>query len=244
LAREFNEYAARLMADHPGRFGSFAMLPLPDIDGSLRETEYALDVLKADGVGILTSIDGKWLGDRGFAPVMDELNRRRAVVYTHPTTPPPCLNLIDAVPHHLIEFATDTTRTMASLLLTGTAARCADIKFIFSHAGGTMPFIAERMIWWANVKPELKAKMPNGPLYELKRFYYDTAFSANPYSLSCLLTLVPSSQILFGSDFPFRTCIEHVAGLAAYGFQPDDLLAIERENAVRLIPRLSRDKSS
>ena len=240
LAREFNEYASKLMVDHPGRFGNFAMLPLPDVDGSLREIEYAFDVLKADGVGILTSIDGKWLGDPAFAPVMDELNCRKAVVYTHPTTPPCCLDLIKDVPHHLIEFATDTTRTMASLMLTGTAARCGDIKFIFSHAGGTMPFLTERMIWWANIKPELKAQMPNGPLHELKKFYYDTAFSANPYSMSCLLTLVPPSQILFGSDFPFRTCCEHVAGLTAYGFKPQDLLSIERDNALRLLPRLSQ----
>jgi predicted TIM-barrel fold metal-dependent hydrolase len=239
LARACNEFTAKLMADYPGRIGMFAALPLPDVDGSLREIEYALDVLKADGVGLLTSADDKWLGDRAFAPVMEELNRRKAVVYTHPTTPPACRNLIEEVPYHLIEFATDTTRTIASLLLTGTASRCRDIKFIFSHAGGTMPYLTERLIWWAGARPDLKEKMPQGPLHELKKFYYDTAFSANPYALSSLTTLVSPSQILFGSDFPFRYGHENVAGLSAFGFGKDDLLAIEHGNAARLLPRLA-----
>ena len=235
LARECNEFAAKLVSDYPCRFGIFAALPLPDIDGSLREIEYAFDILKADGVGLMTSIDRKWLGDASFAPVMDELNRRKAVVYTHPTAPVCCKGLIAEVPDHLIEFASDTTRTMASLLLTGAAVRCADVKFIFSHAGGTMPYLTERMTWWHKVRADLKAVLPNGPLHELRKFYYDTAFSANPYALSCLTELVSVSQILFGSDFPFRTCSENVEGLAAYGFSSEDLIAIERDNSRKLL---------
>ncbi len=237
MARECNDYAAKLVADYPGRFGMFAALPLPDVEGSLREIEYAFDVLKADGVGLMTSIDQKWLGDKRFAPVMDELNRRKAIVYTHPLAPACCRGLIEEVPDHLLEFAADTTRTMASLLLTGTAVRCGDIKFIFSHAGGTMPFITERMTWWAKVRGDLVKVMPNGPLHELKKFYYDTAFAANPYALSSLTTLVSASQILFGSDYPFRTCTENVEGLAAYGFDADDLRKIERDNALGLLER-------
>jgi 6-methylsalicylate decarboxylase len=239
LARECNDFAARLKADHHGRFGIFAALPLPDVDGSLREIEYAFDVLKADGIGLLTSIDSKWLGDKAFAPVMDELNQRKAVVYTHPTVCPACRNLIAEVPDHLIEFATDTTRTIASLLLTGTAARCPDIRFIFSHAGGTMPYLVERMTWWADVRPDLVAQMPKGPLHELQRFFYDTAFSANRYALSSLLRLVTVSHVLYGTDFPFRTPAENVAGLIAYGFGPADLQAIGRDNALRLLPHLA-----
>jgi predicted TIM-barrel fold metal-dependent hydrolase len=234
LARECNDFAAKIARDYPGRFGIFAALPLPDIDGSLREIEYAFDVLKADGVGLMTSIDGRWLGDKAFAPVMDELNRRKAIVYTHPTAPACCHNLIAEVPDHLIEFATDTTRTMASLLLTGTAVRCADIKFIFSHAGGTMPYLTERLTWWEKVRADVKAAMPQGALHEFRKFYYDTAFSANPYALSCLTRLVSASQILFGSDFPFRTCSENVEGLAAKGISAEDLRANERDNARRL----------
>jgi predicted TIM-barrel fold metal-dependent hydrolase len=240
LARECNEYAARLAADFPGRFGVFAALPLPDVEGSLAEIAYAFDVLEADGVGLMTSVGNKWLGDRAFAPVMDELNRRKAVVYVHPTVAHCCRDLIDEVPDHLIEFATDKTRTIASLMLTGTAYRCADIRFIFAHAGGTMPFITERMTWWAGVRTELRAQMPQGPLHELRRFFYDTAFAANPYALSSLLQLVSVSQVLYGTDFPFRGCLENIEGLNAYGFGPDDLRAIERENALRILPRLRR----
>lgn len=188
----------------------------------------------------MTSVDRKWLGDKSFEPVMDQLNRRKAIVYTHPTTPICCRNLIEEVPDHLIEFATDTTRTMASLLLTGTAVRCSDIKFIFSHAGGTMPYLTERMTWWSKVRADLKVVLPKGPLHELKKFYYDTAFSANPYALSCLTQLVSVSQILFGSDFPFRTCSENVDGLVAYGFSSEELRAIGRDNAFRLIEESKR----
>jgi predicted TIM-barrel fold metal-dependent hydrolase len=239
LARECNEFAARLASDHRGRFGMFAALPLPDIDGSLREIEYAFDVLRADGIGLLTNIASKWLGDKAFAPVLDELNRRKAVVYTHPAVCSACRNLIPEVPDHLLEFATDTTRTIMSLLLTGTAARCSDIRFIFSHAGGTMPYLVERITWWAGVQPGLAAQMPHGPLHELQRFFYDTAFSANRYALSALLQLVSVPQVLYGTDFPFRTCRENIEGLVAYGFAPPDLQAIGRDNALRLMPHLA-----
>ena len=150
-------------------------------------------------------------------------------MYVHPTCPHCCRNLMADVPDHLIEFATDTTRTIASLMLTGTAHRCSDIRFIFAHAGGTMPFITERMTWWAGVKKDLVAQMPNGPLHELRRFFYDTGFSANAYALSSLLQLVSVSQVMYGTDFPFRGCVENVEGLKAYGFDASDLRAIERD---------------
>jgi predicted TIM-barrel fold metal-dependent hydrolase len=239
LARESNDYAARLVRDFPGRFGMFAVLPLPDIDASLREIEYAFDVLHADGVGLLTSYGTKWLGDKAFASIMDELNRRKAVVYTHPTVCPCCKGLISEVPDHLIEFATDTTRTIASLMLTGTAARCQDIRFIFSHAGGTMPYLTERMTWWAGVNKEAASQMPGGPLQQLKQFYYDTAFSANAYALSSLLQLVPATHVLYGTDFPFRLGEENLRGLVDYGFAAENLRLITRDNALALLPQLA-----
>jgi predicted TIM-barrel fold metal-dependent hydrolase len=238
LARECNEYTAKLVRDSASRFGMFAVVPMPDVDGTLLEISYALDVLKADGIGFITSFGDKWLGDPAFAPVMDELHRRKAVVYTHPTAANCCRNLIPDVPDAVIEFGTDTTRTIASLLFSGTAARCPDIRFIFSHAGGTLPFLTERFTRLPLANKSLEAKVPNGALHELKRFYYDIAQAAHPMALASLLKLVPVSQVLFGTDYPFRTSADHVKGLAEYGFSASDLRAIDRDNALRLLPRL------
>jgi len=238
LARECNEYAARLAVDFPGRFGVFAALPLPDVEGSLREIAYALDVLKADGACLFTSYGDKWLGDPAFAPVMAELDRRHAVAFTHPTANACCQNLVPDVPPPIIEYGTDTTRTIASLVFSGTSARCPGIQFIFSHAGGTMPFLTERFTRLPLANTSLQARVPRGVLYELQRFHYDVAQAAHPMALASLLRLVPVSQVLFGTDFPFRTSLDHVKGLADFGISAGDLQAIERGNAVRLLPRL------
>jgi len=171
--------------------------------------------------------------------VMDELNRRKAVVYTHPTTANGCANLIPDVPESIIEWGTDTTRTIASLVFSGTAARCPDMKVIFSHGGGTMPFLAERFLRLPLLNKGLAARVPNGVAHELTRFYYDTAQAAHPMALASLTKLIPVSQIVFGTDFPYRTAADHVRGLAAYGFSAKDLAAIDRGNALRLLPRLS-----
>ena len=237
IARESNEWTVRLGQDNSGRFGSFAMLPMQDTDGALRELEYALDVLKADGIGLLTSYGDKWLGHPSFAPVMDELNRRKAILYTHPTAANCCRNLQADVPPTVIEFGTDTTRTITDIVFSGTAARCPDLRFIFSHAGGTLPFLTERLVKMPVLDPKLASRVPKGVLYELKRFYYDTAWSAHPMALASLTRLVDVSQILFGSDYPYRTGEDHVVGLREFGFSPADLRAIERGNALRLLPR-------
>jgi len=201
LARKCNDYAATLMRDHPGRFGMFASLPLPDLEGSLQEIGYAFDTLKADGVGLMTSFGDKWLGDPAFDPVMEELNRRKAVVYTHPTLADCCNRILPVVHRAVVEFQTDTSRAIGSVVFTGTAARYPDIKFIWSHGGGTVPFLTMRFVGWANARKDLGARLPNGPVAELKKFYYDTAQAAHPYALSSLLRLVSASQIVFGTDF-------------------------------------------
>jgi predicted TIM-barrel fold metal-dependent hydrolase len=238
VARESNEWVAKLISDNAGRFGSFAMVPLPDVDGTLREIEYALDTLKADGICLLTSYGDRWLGHPSFAPVMDELNRRGAVVYTHPTTADCCRNLVADVPPTVIEFGTDTSRTITDIVFSGTAARCPDAQFIFSHAGGTLPFLTERLVRMPVQNAALRARVPNGVLNELKRFYYDTAWSAHAMAMGSLTRLVSVSQILFGSDYPYRTGEDHVKGLQDYGFSEADLRAIGGENALRLLPRL------
>jgi 6-methylsalicylate decarboxylase len=237
IARESNEWTAKLARDNPGRFGSFAMLPMHDTDSALRELEYALDVLKADGIGLLTSYGDKWLGHASFAPVMNEINRRKAILYTHPTAADCCRNLQPEVPPTVVEFGTDTTRTIVDIVFSGTAARCPDINFIFSHAGGTLPFLTERLLKMPVLDPKLAARVPNGVLHELQRFYYDTAWSAHPGALASLTRLVSVSQILLGSDYPYRTGPDNVKGLMDYGFSEADFKAITRGNALRLMPK-------
>jgi predicted TIM-barrel fold metal-dependent hydrolase len=240
LARECNEYAARMVADFPGRFGMFATLPLPDVDGSLREVEYALDTLGADGVGVFTSYGDKWLGDPLFAPVLDELNRRHAVVYAHPLPPACCRSLIAGVPPSTIEYATDTTRTITSLLFSGAAARHRDVRFIFSHGGGTMPYLVGRLLRLAGERKDAAAILPEGPLPELRRFYYELAQAAHPTALPSLLAMAPLSHVLFGTDFPFRPGAEVIEGLDRHGFPAADRRAIEHDNALALLPGVAR----
>lgn len=239
LARESNDYAARIARDHPGRFGSFATLPLLDPEGSLKEIEYALDKLKADGVGLMTSYENKYLGDEAFAPVWAELNRRKAVVYTHPLTPDCCRNTVKGIPPGVVEYATDTTRTIASLVFSGTAARYPDIRWIFSHSGGTMPFLLSRFTRQeVDMKERAKERMPNGVMHELRKFHYDTAQGNHSGALAALMKIVAPSQVLFGTDFPFRDGAEEIGGLSAFQFRPGDLRAIERDNALKLLPTL------
>ncbi len=237
LARECNELGVRLMADHPGRFGMFSTVPLPDVDGCLREIEYSQDTLKADGVCLMTSYQGKYPGDPAFAPVMSELNRRKAVVFFHPVKAECCKDLQPELAPALIELGTDTTRAIASLIFDGTASRYPDIRFIFSHGGGTMPYLMTRFAALAT-RPDIAQRLPNGLLYEAQKLYYDTASLNGPYPWPTLLKLAPVSHILFGSDFPFVSAAVVAKGLSEVGLTASDLKAIERENALELFPRL------
>jgi predicted TIM-barrel fold metal-dependent hydrolase len=234
LARECNEYAAQMARDHAGRFGSFAAIPLPDVEGSLGEIAYAYDVLGADGVGILTSYDDRWPGDPAFAAVFDELNRRRAVVFVHPTAPKCCRNLIPGVPAPMTEFLFDTTRAITSLLFSGTVARCPEIRFIFCHGGGTMTVLAHRIGTFVDRHPEHAALFPHGLRAELERFSYDLANTTNEPAFSALTSLIPVSQLLFGSDYPYLPVGATTVGLTELGLEPETLRAIEHDNAVRL----------
>jgi len=236
VARECNEYSARLAADHPGRFGLFAALPLPDIDASLQELEYGLDTLNADGIVLFTSYRDKWLGDPAFDPVMAELNRRKALVFTHPEAPLCCRGLIPGINEAVIEYGTDTARAIARLLFSGTATRFPDITWIFSHGGGSLPMFADRFVR-AGRLPMNAPHVPNGVWAELKRFYYDVAQVEHPMGLAALTKMVPISQILWGTDFPFRPGSAYIKGLSEFGFGAADLRAIERDNALALLPR-------
>ncbi len=238
ISRESNEYAKKLMADHPGRFGIFAMLPMPYIDESLKEIEYVFDTLNADGIGMMTSYGDKWLGYPQFAPVFQELNRRKATVYTHPTSANCCVNLVQGVSDATVELGADTTRTIVSLVFSGAAQRYGDINFIFSHGGGVLTAVAERLQIQMVSTPPYKDKFTRETVDgQLRRFYYDTAQVSNAVTIGALAKLVPVSQIVFGTDYPYRTGAEHVKGLAA-NFNAGELKAIDRENALRILPRL------
>ena len=237
LARECNDYGAKMMADHPGRFGLFATLPLPDTEGSLKEIEYVFDTLHADGIGLMTSYGDKWVGDPAFLPVLEELNRRKTVVYVHPSSPLCCTSLMPYVPPFFSEFQQDTTRAILSLIFSGSLKRLADVRFIFSHSGGTLPMVAGRIEHYAAL-PAFKEKVPNGFITELKRLHYEIANAANKPALSALTSLVPTSQIMFGSDFPLVSIGETAHGLMQLGFSPADFQKIARDNALGLIPRL------
>jgi predicted TIM-barrel fold metal-dependent hydrolase len=241
LARELNEYgAAGMVGAHKGRFGLFAVLPMPDIDGSLREIEYAYDTLKVDGVGLLSSYGTQWLGDKAFMPVFDELNRRRAVVYVHPTDAACCPNLVPGVAAQMLEYPTDTTRTIVSLVAGGTASKTPNIRYVFSHAGGTLTAVAGRFLGAQGDGATLaKPAEPDSRLHHLRRFYYDTAGAANPVNMQALKTLVSTAQIVFGTDAPFFDGAPIVQGLRTSGFTPEEIRAVERDNLLKVLPRLS-----
>jgi len=243
LARECNDFAAKTIKDYPGRFGLFATLPMPDVEGALREIEYAFDTLKADGACVLSSYGGKYLGNPTFAPVMDELNRRKAVVFCHPY----CAacgtqTVLGDGQNRGVEFVFDTTRTIVSLLSSATVTRCPDIRFIWSHGGGTVPYITSRLNGVAQ-------QLPKGLIYELQKFYYDTAQAFNPYTLPSFKKLVPASHIVFGTDFPLGggSGAAVSKGLIENGgFSESELRGIDRENALELLrdSRHNRKRSS
>jgi predicted TIM-barrel fold metal-dependent hydrolase len=235
-ARRVNEYAADLVRSHPGRFGLFAAIPVPDTESSLREMDYALTVLKADGIGLMTSYDDKWLGDPAYEPVFEELNRRSAIVFVHPTTGLCCRTLLPDVNPIMLEIPQDTTRAVTNLLFSGTFTKFKNIRFIFTHAGGSVPMVLGRMHQYG--PKGIAEKAPNGIEYELKRLYYDVAGTAYRPAIAALTSLVPTTQILFGSDNPFIPLAETAEGMMQLGFSAIDLQRIGRDNALTLLPRL------
>ncbi|MEA2903036.1 MAG: 6-methylsalicylate decarboxylase [Alphaproteobacteria bacterium] len=239
VARESNDYGAKLQSDYKTRFGVLASLPLPHVDESLKEIEHAFDVLKVDGVCLMTSYGDKWLGHTSFAPVMDALNARKAIVFVHPIAPNCCAGLkpVPDFADSVIEYGTDTTRTIASILFSGTSRRCKDIRFVFAHGGGTAPYLVERFNR-AGSNKSLAEYTYDVVMSELRRYHYDTAIMAHPAPLAALTRLAPITQILFGSDYPFRTPADTAKGIGEF-LSAADLAAVERGNALRLIPRLA-----
>ena len=239
FSRLANEFSAKLCADHPGRFGQFAYVPFPDVDGTLKEIEYALDTLKADGVFLRTNYGDRFLGDDVFAPVFEELNRRRAVLYTHPTSHPCCERLVPGLRDADIEYGTNTTRAIAKFVFSGSSRKYPDMRVIWSHAGGTMPFLIRRFDKRVKESPEFQPILPEGFSPEARKFYYDIAQAPERAPMAALKAVAPVSQMLFGTDWPHLTTEEHVTGLKNCGvFNEAELKAIDRDNALRLLPTL------
>jgi predicted TIM-barrel fold metal-dependent hydrolase len=244
LARETNEFVADVVRDDSEHFGGFATIPLPDVGASLEEVEYAYDTLGLDGVVLYTSQGDRYLGDRSYDPFFEELDRRKAIVFIHPTTIPPGADATGlTIPFGVAEFTFDTTRAVMNMLYSGTLERYPSIRYIVSHAGGTIPYLAWR-IAGASYLPELRDRAPkNDGLALLQELYYDTALSTSEFVFGALKEFVPMSQVLFGSDFPYIG--PAVLQAERYGLENSKVLddaaraAIDRGNALTLFPRFA-----
>lgn len=240
VARTCNEFQARMALEHPSRFGSFALLPLPDVDGALEEITYALDILHLDGVGLFSSVNDRYLGDPLLDPVFDELNRRSAVVFIHPTHCEAPVETNLAAPPFVVEYVFDTTRAIVNLIFTGTFMRHPDIRFIVAHGGGAVPYLAQRisMLEGHRRAPEVGDVIP-----QLRALYYEIASTTAGYALRSLQELADPTRILWGSDLPFvygKRLQEEVDHWEAYdGFDAEGRMAVERLNALSLFPRFT-----
>jgi predicted TIM-barrel fold metal-dependent hydrolase len=240
VARSCNEFQARRLENCPSRFGAFALLPLPDVDGALEEISYALDVLRLDGVGMFSSVTERYLGDRLFDPIFAELDRRKCAVFIHPTHCEAPLHTQLHAPPFVVEYVFDTTRAVVNLIHSGTVNRCPDIRFIIAHGGGTVPFLAQRI---AMMEGHRGAKGVSGVIPCLKSFYYEIASTTSRFALRSLQELVEPNQILWGSDLPFvygTRLQEEVEHWEHYdGFDVAARADIERRNALKIFPRLA-----
>ena len=240
MSRIVNDYAAGMVQKYPKRFGFWAALPMLDIDASLKEITRALDELKADGIGLQTNYGDKWPGDPMYAPVFEELNRRHAVVYFHPLTPACCGRIQDGAPNPaVLEVPFDTTRAIVSLLMSGSFVKYRNIKWLWSHGGGDIPMLSGRINAFVRHDKNLASFAPNGVYAELQRMHYDTANAVWKPTWGAVRSLIPVSQIVFGTDYPYFF-VDQVGELAKRGLSAKDLQAVYSGNAKKLLPRLAK----
>ena len=238
LARQCNEYSANVIAKYPGRFGGFAVLPLPDIESSLLEIAYALDTLVLDGVVLLSNYGGRYLGSPHFDEVFNELDRRKAVVFIHPTEPAGKQFPKSHIPPSFFEFVFDTTRTIASLIQHTTLERFPEIRFIVAHGGGTAPYLIKKM----ELTAQISGRQSEQALAQMKKLHYDTALTTSRYSLALLKEMAGIQNIVFGSDSGFAP--EFVVASSLYEldhsevFDKNDLEKIYSSNAQKLFKRV------
>lgn len=241
-ARATNEYIAELIERLPGRYGGFAVLPLPDVTAALAEIQYAVGTLGLDGIGLFTHYDGTYLGEPEFDEVIDCIAELDTVAFVHPTIPPAADQPLFGLPPSLYEFPFETTRMLTSLLYHGTLDRRPDLKLIAPHAGGAAPYLANRLTYAVTINPALADREPADLLGSLKSIYFDTAMSANPHTLAGLESFADTSHILFGTDYPFMpesTTVETVDGIDAFFTDDHVRRQVERDNALALFPRLA-----
>jgi len=238
MARDANDFGAKMKQDFPGRFGIWASIPLPDVDASLKEITYALDTLKLDGIGTLTSIGTKYMGDKSFEPVWAELNRRNAIVYTHPGASPCCLYALPGVGPTTLEYSHDTARTIVSWINSGCADRYPNIKWIFSHGGGSI-WSARYIGGEIGTDPKALPGKQTRLISHLKKYYYDTAATSNFMQVNNLKTIVGLSQFVLGSDNPYGEPLTYLLDLrelqASGVITEQERKGVERENAARLL---------
>jgi 6-methylsalicylate decarboxylase len=242
LARRVNEYLAEIKRDRPDRFGGFASLPLPDVDGSLQALEYAFDVLELDGVSMMTNAGGSYLGDSRFSAIFDELQRRQAVVFVHPTASPDPIAHTLGLPDALLDYPVDTSRAIAKLHYSNTFARTPDVKYLFPHGGGTIPYVASRfgIVDAMGVIPRADER---GPFADtIKRLHWDTASAFSEPVLHMLRSVTGLENVVFGTDFPYPHDEISIGGLRVVQgtaeLDDDERRAVLGGNASRLIPRL------
>lgn len=237
MARRVNEYVAALVAERPTRFGNFATLPLPDVDGAVAEARFALDELKADGVVLLTNYDGVYLGDPQYAPLWRALDERSAVVFVHPGHP--LIPTLPGVPGPLVDYPFDSTRTAVHMVFNGVLDDYPRLKIILSHAGGFLPYAVTR---FCLLQSGLDQQGPSADELEakFKRFYFDTALSSSAYALPSFLAFADPARILYGSDFPYAPAFvgTRFTELLDAG-AGDQSAAINRDNATGVFPRLA-----
>lgn len=236
LARETNDIGRRAVVDHPGRFGLFAALPLPDVDAALAEIARCCDLLDVNGFVLLTNARGTYLGDASFEPVFRELNRRRARVFIHPTSPACWEQTALGRPRPMLEFFFDTTRAVVDLVLNGTIARHSDIEFIIPHAGATLPMIVDRVAVFARL---LAVDASVDVLRDVARLHYDLAGFPVPRQLDALVTMTTLAHLHYGSDYPFTPEIAVAMAVERLdGVGDGSLVQALRSNTERLFPGL------
>lgn len=247
LARNVNEYGAELVRKYPGRFGLFATLPLPDIENSIEEIQYAIDILHADGFALPTNTRGIYLGNKCLDPILEELNRHKSVVVIHPNKPSSIpSNVVEGLPVPMMEFFFDTTRTVVNMILKGTMKRFADIKFIIPHAGAFLAILADRIAPALQIMPSAfgeQIEKDSIDVYSaLKGLYYDLAGACLPRQLADLMEIVDVDHFLYGSDYPYTSL--PACTILKDALDKTEILTEEQRqcinfgNALRLFPRL------